>query len=148
MWNQCKKGKYLLVDLLKGHNGLIGTLLGYGRENAWNYHERNLLLERGDQSSNDKIYELNKKLKMFVSEEQQRGISNRSVKSYLMELPKDLDLPMFVADPDSLETRSLLEVYKKNREEIIALYQDKSFFKVTIEKLIEKKERNKELNRK
>ena len=59
-------------------------------------------------------------------------VVDEMIEPYLENLPKNLNLPMFVADPNSIETKSLKEEYLKNRENIISLYKDKNFLKVTL----------------
>lgn len=139
LWEECRQGKNLLKDLLRGHNGLIGTLLGYGRDNAWNFHERNRLLneEIQDQETKDKIRGLTEKLTFFANEDHEKidKLVNEMVEPYLANLPKNLRLPMFVADSESFETKSLKENYIKNREHIISLYKGKDFLRLTLERL-------------
>ena len=151
LWNQCKSGKNLLMDLLKGHNGLIGTLLGYGRDNAWNYHERDLLFKKTFPPDSKeeiiknkcKIVEYSNILKIFCSEDMEilddffyttNPFEDRR-SEYIAQLPQLLRLPQFVANPDSEETKCLKEIYTQNRKDIIELYENKDFLKITLERL-------------
>lgn len=149
MLRQCEKGANLLADLLRGHSALIGILLGYGRENAWNYYEREQLEKLIAQSSNNteenrqKLADLNSKLMIF-SQEDRETLDNffssilqneNRIEKYLAALPNLLSLPQFCANPESAETKQLKVIYSQDRKNIIKLYENKDFLKTTLERL-------------
>lgn len=144
--NRCIKGENLLKDVLKSHNGLIGTLLGYGRNNAWQYHRRYKLLKKIDNSSIttkekeefDKInfdsFEDTEFIEKFENFTKKTPFSSNHEK-YLDQLPFLMKLPEFMSDFNDPETKKLIHIYSQNRKDIIKLYDNQDFLKVTIERL-------------
>lgn len=121
-------------QVLKNHQGLIGTLLGYGRQNAWAFHEREQInpvigkkrffLKKIPKSPCQKeLDSLNERLQMFDN----RGILDFN--------PLLLGLPGFAADPNSPETLRLKNKYEKQYRQIIHAYQNNDFLEVTLQKL-------------
>jgi|JI10StandDraft_1071094.scaffolds.fasta_scaffold05214_12 hypothetical protein len=98
----------LMIKQLNGHEGLIGTILGYGRTNAWLYH------------SHDKCSEV----PSLWEKEIEEGMT------------KQLGYPEFIADVHSNETKCLKEDYKKTREVILHTYEGKDFLETTLSLLI------------
>lgn len=150
---QCERGENLFKDLLKGHSALIGILLGYGKENSWNYYEREQLEKMTNQLDYDtkkirqQIFDLNNKLMIFSPEDCELldnffnsiPVNEDSIEKYLANLPILLTLPQFKANPNSIETQKLKEIYSQDRKEIIKLYENKEFLKTTLSKLQERK---------
>ncbi|MCB1107825.1 MAG: hypothetical protein KDK76_07000 [Chlamydiia bacterium] len=108
---------------LKGHEGLIGTLLGYGRGNAWLFYER---------SQGKKVH---------LSSAWKQSLENYTVigmiKNYLSserrnDLSAHLLYPSFVADLDSEETQALKKEYQESRQRILDHYQGKDFLETTL----------------
>lgn len=112
----------LLNQVLRNHDGLIGTLLGYGRNNAWSYHEKskqlNSFLNKEDQLQ----------MKQFCS---QQGFWSFFTGTYCRDL-YHLALPGFAANLNDPETEHLRRVYSNNRDQIIARYQDGDFLETTL----------------
>jgi hypothetical protein len=110
---------------LKRHPVLQGILLGYGKENAWNYY--NLSKFRYKMSKDPSAYEeFRKAQEKFVP---------FSTHNYDLECP--IYLPMFGCDPKSKETLNLKRKYKKQRADIYKKYQEGDFLEVTLLKLTE-----------
>jgi hypothetical protein len=122
----------LLKTILKSHDGLIGTLLGYGRNNAWLYEEK----KRGSQISMVSICE-----PIIYS-----FFANRPklAWTYFGILEKDLSLvlgyPTFLADPNSVETKTIKQDFIHTREKILSYYEGKDFLEATFDLLLAKPE--------
>jgi len=112
------------LTVLKKHEGLIGTLLGYGRENAWLFHRRDLgediSLSGWDQSEIFSYWQ----------------VKRRFFKNKWQDISKSLFLPCFAADLNSEETKELKKDYQATREKIIATYKDKDFLETTLSLLM------------
>lgn len=118
-----------LTQVLKNHDGLIGTLLGYGRNNAWAFHEKS------------------KKMGSFTDEKEHLRMKNfcqqqGSWKFFTGSFCRDfsyLPLPGFVADPNDPETKMLKDIYSKNRHKIVHHYHKKNFLETTLNLLCQSK---------
>lgn len=106
------------------HDGLIGTLLGFGRENAWLFHKC-------------------KKIKMSPSERPMQGVWQDEESDYLRHIclkcksfqpwdVSDLFYPTFACDPLSEETKQLQQNYREERKKIIEYYQGRDVVKATL----------------
>jgi hypothetical protein len=109
--------------VLKGHDGLIGTIFGYGRNNAWLFEERN----QGKQTPlvpiwDDEIYEF---------------LYNRPDKMCLEDLSLVLGYPTFLAEPNTVETLTLKEEFMVVRNRILEFYNGKDFLEATFRLLLE-----------
>ncbi len=123
-----KTGSYLLKsyendDLplfrhLKEHDALLGILLGYGERNAWLFYFRNQVYEESEE------WEYYRKILTGSFPEKNHG------KPY-----KSLYLPMFIADPNSQETKELREKFIQQRAEIQAIYGHGNFLEITLKRL-------------
>lgn len=119
--SRAQKGAFF-SQVLKGHDGLMGTLLGFGRNNAWLYQEKS------------------PKLHPFPGKDEQEQMqdfcqSQGSWKFFTGSFSKDfqrLPLPCFVADPHDPETKVLKRVYTKNRQKILFHYKEKDFLEETL----------------
>ncbi|MCP5505787.1 MAG: hypothetical protein H7A38_02765 [Chlamydiales bacterium] len=103
----------LLKEQLRSHEGLIGTILGYGRDNAWLYASR-------------KGYSMSEAL--WEDEIEKQLLKQFQGKT----LAEKLGYPQFIADVDSMETRRLKEKYKKARKVILQTYEGKDFLETTL----------------
>jgi hypothetical protein len=116
------KTKTFLAQVLKNHDGLIGTLLGYGRNNGWAFQTKA------------------KNMHSFVNKEERMKDKNfceaqGGWKFFTGSFDRDFShmfLPGFVADPDDAETKYLEWKYPKEREQIIDYYRDKKFLEATL----------------
>lgn len=101
------KTKAFFKEVLKGHEGLIGTLLGYGRNNAW----------------------------AFMARETDPNVFLTRI-SYAEECDEKLFCyPFFVVDPHAEETKNLSHKYQQTRKKILAYYEGKDFLEATLEQL-------------
>lgn len=106
------QGCSLMYDLLKGHQGLIGTLLGYGRDNAWDFQ------------------------KAYTT----HGMTTCVWDNYAFEEPLDENLseieyslyhysyPSFAGNPLSSESIHLKNEYLLTRRKILDYYSSKGDF--------------------
>jgi len=114
----------LLKTILKGHDGLIGTLLGYGRNNAWLYEQRKHGQRIPMSSSCEPIiYSFFSNRPKFAWE-------------YFGLIESDLSLvlgyPAFLADPSSVETIELKKSFLETRQKILEYYEGKDFLEATL----------------
>ncbi len=133
--------KDVFGDVFKHHQGLIGTVLGYGRNNAWLFHRREEMA-----SSNGAISPLLgrptnfiKKLSKSFSQEELEAFNqilqpfdNRGILDFN---PLYLGLPGFVADPNSEETKQLKVRYEQQYRQIIHRYQKGDFLEITLQQM-------------
>jgi len=97
------------------HEGFSGTLLGYGRDNAWLYY---------------KYRQINPLEWPMVSAWQEEELVNlerlnqRTAAFQPWEL-SDVFYPRFSCDPQSEETKQLKATYRAEREKIIQYFEDK-----------------------
>jgi len=123
------KIKPLLGTILKCHDGLIGTLLGYGRNNAWLFEER----KHGKETPLDSLWDKDL-YKQWYDE-------LRWSYFWLGILPDDLSeslkFPSFMADPSSQETKNLKEKFIETHDKILEYYKGKDFLEATLALFIE-----------
>ncbi len=111
-----------LFMVLREHEGLVGTLLGYGRNNSWLFEERT----NGKQVPlvpvwDDSIYEF---------------LGNRPRGMLINDLSRVLGYPTFLADPNSTETKELKQQFMKARQQILDYYKGKDFLETTLSLLV------------
>jgi hypothetical protein len=114
----------LFQKILKAHDGLIGTLLGYGRNNAWLFYEK-------DDKRNALVSSL------WVPEVERIMINQMGWSSLLFSkkgssLSEELFFPAFKADDTSLESELLKSEYELTRNKTIQYYEGKSFLEATL----------------
>lgn len=88
----------MFENVLKDHDGLIGTLLGYGRDNAWEFYGHHHLEWIWKDSDVE--------MKLFC---------NYFIGNYLFPLPS------FAANPNTEESKKLKLDYIKTRESILKI---------------------------
>lgn len=102
----------------------IGTLLGFGRNNALLFNKyRVMKVDPKDRPMVGIWQELENEHLEKVAQK------NQSTKSWCLF---DLFYPTFVCDPHSEETAKLKETYRKEREGIITYYQEKDIVEGTL----------------
>lgn len=113
------KSRSLIHDVLKGHQALIGTVLGYGRDNSWQFLE--------------------------VSCKNRRPIGwvwGEEEFSFPDELPKEVSLtdfylshcscPSFAGDPNTAESLELKKEYLLIKKKVMDYYNNKDFLEATL----------------
>lgn len=128
MLKQIYKSKHLFFEsTLKKHSGLLGILLGYGRENAWYYYELDKLRSKTLK---------NPSLRREFEAAQEKFIPF-PLRRPNFDLEYPIYLPMFMCLPQSNETKELEKKYIKQRKEISNNYQTGDFLEITLLKLTE-----------
>jgi hypothetical protein len=94
-----------VFDRIYRHDGLFGTLLGFGRDNSWEFMGRN-------------------------GGETMEGLALED-----LEDTQHIYLPFFCVIPESAETRELRTKYEKQREKIEIIYQSPNFLEDVLIKL-------------
>lgn len=129
------------TDVLLNHDGLLGILLGYGRENAlWFYQNNNLFSEKERAEFYEKFHPkiaFTEELGSLWTEEELQNLSKQRISNGAIHSP-NLDyvsLPTFRADFSSSETQALRENYLKTQQKIVEYYKDKDFLQTTLELL-------------
>ncbi|MES2272914.1 MAG: hypothetical protein V4487_01835 [Chlamydiota bacterium] len=110
-----------LCEVLKNHDGLIGTVLGYGRENAWAFYNR----DEAKEGFLGSAWEPELLDEMIVR------LSKKDWSFEAWDL-SDLYFPSFAADPESDETKKLKQLYREDREKIVRYYKGKDFVEATL----------------
>nr|NGX33212.1 hypothetical protein [Candidatus Anoxychlamydiales bacterium] len=133
-------------NILHKHNGLIGVLLHYGRNNAWNFYQREQLFKCKDASFEieNKIQMLNKKLLMFAPHDyddiekilEETDDHDSDEFTYLYLLPQYMTLPVFSADPYDNETKQLKHEYEESRKKVQSIYLNKIFLEETLKQIV------------
>jgi hypothetical protein len=118
------KSQPLLHKVLKKHEGLVGTLLGYGRENAWLFHRRSL----GENISLSSAWDAKPQIEILNKLHGWTSFFGNTNEDIFAEL----FCPNFAADLESQETEQLKESYSSCREKIIAAYKGKDFLDTTL----------------
>ncbi len=113
------KSNDIFSSVLKDHQGLIGTLLGYGRNNAWLFH-----LQHKPQSPIKKKEGSNNKLQPFTRQQHFN--------------PLFMNLPGFMVDKDTMETQLLQKKYKSHYQKILKQYSQGDFLEITLQQLTSK----------
>ena len=143
------KSNNVFGDVFKHHQGLIGTVLGYGRQNAWLFHQREEL-----SSLSGRVSPLLKRPSRFVEKlskplsqekwddlnQKLEGFDDRGILGFN---PLLMRLPSFAADLNSKETKQLKIEYEQQYREILHRYQKGSFLKITIEQMTARKDMKK-----
>jgi hypothetical protein len=138
LFTQITDRDYSFVDAVKDHDALVGILLGYGRNNAWLFHRKNTLRHKlrefkppikRDESLEKEFTEIVKKTTSFTNEAREY--------KYILKSPR-IPLLHFMVDPLSLETKSLLEQYEKERKEMRRLFAKRNYVEATLEQLMDK----------
>jgi hypothetical protein len=115
-----KKEKFLETF---NHNPFLqGIILGYGKHNAWLYHQREILANtpRRQDLIEKETLDLSKKLKSSSPAQKPLVFSG---------------LPSFVCDLSHPETQDLLSQYNQQRREFTNLYAHGNFLEITLKKI-------------
>ncbi|MBM3191999.1 MAG: hypothetical protein FJZ63_05045 [Chlamydiae bacterium] len=137
-------GDDVFGDVLKHHQGLIGTLLGFGRDNAWLFHEREeISYYKGNPSP--LLGESSYVFKKLPSQTSQEVLSafNRRLQSFddrssLHFHPLLMRLPSFAADPATIETKQLKINYQQQYHQIVQRYKEGDFLEITLKQITSK----------
>jgi len=122
------KSTSFLSHVLMNHDGLIGILLGYGRDNALWYHQKYRLHSAQERAEFCEKFDLGFRL----TDELGSVWSDEEYAKFREEWPY---LPSFRADPTSLEAKHLRKQYLETREVIRQYYAGKDFLEATLKLL-------------
>lgn len=118
-----ENGSGKIFDTLFSHDALLGILLGYGKENAWNFYERQIRTKEGKL---DQLPFLNSKLQAFHKPLLFWEVYVKKSKSLL---------PQFAADLSSQETKDLKKKYQIQNNHIEKRYRGEDSLRVTLQQL-------------
>lgn len=109
-------------------DGLIGTVLGFGRDNAHLYEKYAKMDPR------------ERPMSTIWSDEHDAWLEQLGNKDLCLQPwdTSDLFYPLFACDPESEETRQLKQTYKGEREKIIKYYEGKDVVEATLSLLNQK----------
>ncbi|SRR5581483_6830009 len=125
--NTFQKKRTAVFNLLQKHEALFGILLGFGRNNAWMFHENRIRM--GDDPNREGYrFALNLSPKKYPLESA-FGEHNHK-KCY-----KFIQLPYFLADSSSEETQMLRKKYLNQRQEIHQRYAHGDFLEVSLRQM-------------
>jgi hypothetical protein len=120
--------KTLFRESLQHHEGLLGILLEYGRNNAWHYYKNEHFL-----------------LKPIFYDELNQLFKNKKAAFHFtlgwpkVEMREILMYPTFMADINTEETKQLKLEHLQTREKILNFYKGKNFLEATLELLADRK---------
>lgn len=113
------KNRSLLNEVLEGHQGLIGIVLGYGRDNSWQFLE-------GCK---------NRTVIGWVWEEENGSFVEESIESDITLTDYYLShysCPSFAGDPNSAESLALKSEYLLTKQKVMEYYKGKNFLEATL----------------
>lgn len=139
----CKCSNDWMQDVLKNNHELTGILFGYGLHNSH-------LFQRFAEIS-EKLYSRKFTIKQL---KRQPSFGYQSIGDEIKQLQTQLkgnqdsrlfdelamSLPLFKADADACESQQLLQKYQLQRRQILANYREGSYFKKTMQKILESSE--------
>ena len=113
------KNRSLMNDVLEGHQGLIGIVLGYGRNNSWQFLEGcNNRTPIGWVWGEEDCY---------FSEESKE--SDGSLTDYFLS---HYSCPSFAGNPNSAESLELKSEYILAKQRVMKYYKGKDFLEATL----------------
>jgi hypothetical protein len=115
------KSRPLMSEIMKRHQALIGTVLGYGRNNSWEFLRG---VERGEPIS-------------CVWDEKEDSSERKQIRTRLAATDIETclsieSIPSFAGIPDSQESLALKRDYLQTRQKIINYYKGKDFLEATL----------------
>lgn len=116
------KNRSLINEVLGGHQALLGIVLGYGRDNSWEFLER---IENG-------YYPLGC---IWDEVSEQRKPGEIRIRPSATDLEGSIALescPSFSGNPGSEESLALKRDYLETKERVIKYYKGKDFLEATL----------------
>jgi len=116
------------------HNGLFGTLLGFGRENAWLYRKYCEPLRDSGAWFRGELNSENWPMISAWPEEELVNLDqlNQRTADFQPWQLEDIFYPRFACDPESEETKQLKQTYREEREKILKYYEGKDIVEATL----------------
>lgn len=109
-------------DVLKGHQALMGMVLGYGRENSWLFLEN---CEKRKPPGWDWVWEDETE---YQGKQEPRAQYQSSTECNLALY----SCPSFSGIPTSEESRKLKASYLQTKRRVLTYYKDKDFLEATL----------------
>jgi hypothetical protein len=126
---QRAKNATFLEDVLHSHQGLIGTIFGFGRDNAWLFEEK----KQGKVVPLSYVWRENQEIQKFYE-------TRSCIRWTYLGIPSNdvscLSYPGFLADLNSIETQNIQKKIIQTRSEIINFYKGKDLVEATLSILI------------
>ena len=113
------KNHSLINEVLEGHQGLIGIVLGYGRDNSWQFLE-------GCKNRTPIGWVWGEEDDSFVEESIRSDIT---LTDYYLSL---YSCPSFAGDPNSAESLALKIEYISTKQKVMDYYKNKDFLEATL----------------
>ena len=113
------KNRSLMNEVLEGHQGLIGIVLGYGRDNAWQFLE-------GCKNRTAIGWVWGEEDNYFGEESLE---SDLTLANYYLS---HYSCPSFAGDPNSVESLTLKTEYILTKQKVMDYYKDKDFLEATL----------------
>lgn len=110
----------LMDEVLKGHQALLGIVLGYGRDNAWRFLETSKQRIPLDWVWDEASY--------WTEAERATTKWNSAIECCLTLY----SCPSFVGIPASAESLKLKEEYLQTKQKVLKYYKDKDFLEATL----------------
>lgn len=110
----------LIDDVLQGHQALIGIVLGYGRDNSWEFLARSEKREPLGWVWDE------------VSNQKQQGVRVRRGGANTEECLLLESCPSFAGNPHSEESLVLKKDYLLTQQQVINYYKNKDFLEATL----------------
>lgn len=120
--------KPILKEALLLHDGLIGILLGYGKNNAWKFYKKT------KNKNFQNVWKNNEINKEITKKIESKSFLSLFSGNYTQDLEIIL-LPGFIGDTSIPETKKIKKKYLKAREKLIDLYKNKDFLEETLKLL-------------
>ena len=115
-----EQGLSFFEDTLQGHDGLIGTVLGYGRNNAWQFFERS----QGKEDMLESMWDGDLMSQMLDHWNKKPPFASWDL--------SHLFYPSCAADKNSEESIAFRKRYQEMRDTIIRYYEGRDFVEVTL----------------
>lgn len=103
--NEYKKGEGEIFNAIKNHDGLLGILLGFGKENSFKFMN-------------------NEKLSPSIDPMSLKGVGMESIR-----------LPCFMVAEGSSETKKIMKSFSNQKKHINEVYQKENFLELVLLKL-------------
>ncbi|MDP3962403.1 MAG: hypothetical protein Q8Q03_00845, partial [bacterium] len=113
------ENRSLMNEVLKGHQALIGIVLGYGKDNSWKFLE-------GCKNRTPIGWVWGEEDAFFTDESIQ---SNITLTDYYLSR---YSCPSFAGDPNSAESLALKTAYLLTKQKVMNYYKDKDFLEATL----------------
>lgn len=110
----------LMNEVLEGHQALMGIVLGFGRDNSWQFLERSEKRDPLGWIWDEADY---------WSEKDIQTSQNCSLTEHLLTL---YSCPSFAGDPMSEESSALKKDYLQTKQKVLDYYKDKDFLEATL----------------